>query len=406
VAEVFETFCERCGTRQVHQPEPASSPLAGRILRGLLGTEKSDLDEGAGVPSEGEPFLRLCLACRGYNCPVCWNDEAGFCQECVPLPGAETLVAQASADAAAPTDAEPAATIDAVADDVAHWPAGDLVGQATESVAEPQPVVTADAEPEPVVAAADVPDISAILDLPAISDLLGLQPKPTPEPEPIVVAEPEPEPEPVVAAEPEPIVDTEPEPEPIVVAEPEPEPVVVAEPEPKPEPEPVVAVEPEPEPEPEPVVAVEPEPEPEPVVVAEPEPEPEPEPVVAVEPEPAVPPIPVWPLPQPDQPIVPPVIPTPPTPPQVQLSATSPHVAPQATPPPTLPPASQLPPSQPPHPPVFRAAASSPATRAPLPQGLLDGPPPQTRECNSCQLPLSARSRFCRRCGTAQALPH
>jgi hypothetical protein len=364
VAEVFETFCERCGTRQVHQPEPASSPLAGRILRGLLGTEKSDLDEGAGVPSEGEPFLRLCLACRGYNCPVCWNDEAGFCQECVPLPGAETLVAQASADAAAPTDAEPAATIDAVADDVAHWPAGDLVGQATESVAEPQPVVTADAEPEPVVAAADVPDISAILDLPAISDLLGLQPKPTPEPEPIVVAEPEPEPEPVVAAEPEP----------------EPEPVVVAEPEPEPEPEPVVAV--------------------------EPEPEPEPEPVVAVEPEPAVPPIPVWPLPQPDQPIVPPVIPTPPTPPQVQLSATSPHVAPQATPPPTLPPASQLPPSQPPHPPVFRAAASSPATRAPLPQGLLDGPPPQTRECNSCQLPLSARSRFCRRCGTAQALPH
>jgi hypothetical protein len=29
--------------------------------------------------------LRLCLDCRGYACADCWNDDAGLCQSCVPL---------------------------------------------------------------------------------------------------------------------------------------------------------------------------------------------------------------------------------------------------------------------------------------------------------------------------------
>jgi hypothetical protein len=78
----FEMFCERCGKRYGSgEATAAGSPkLAKRLLR-AVGISSSTPPQ----PSD-EPFLRFCLACRGYSCPSCWNEEAGFCQTCVPSP--------------------------------------------------------------------------------------------------------------------------------------------------------------------------------------------------------------------------------------------------------------------------------------------------------------------------------
>ncbi len=56
-------------------------------------------------------------------------------------------------------------------------------------------------------------------------------------------------------------------------------------------------------------------------------------------------------------------------------------------------------------PPAFVIAAPQPAQalmRPTLPAGLFDGPAPQIRPCHQCELPVSAKARFCRRCGSAQ----
>ena len=78
----FEMFCERCGKRYGSGEVAATSslPLTKRFLLAV------GVSTTVPKPPADEPFLRFCLACRGYSCPACWNDEAGFCQTCVPLP--------------------------------------------------------------------------------------------------------------------------------------------------------------------------------------------------------------------------------------------------------------------------------------------------------------------------------
>jgi hypothetical protein len=232
-----ESFCERCGTRYEFAAPTRLSPL--RKTRGLVGGLRNyvmghdslseSMDDAMRVEEEVlaskqlEAFhssFNFCINCRQYTCLTCWNDEAGRCQTCAPLPeggNGETQkwVPDLAAEAAA-----------------AEWPMEAMLAEV-----QAEPVIAAAPEPEPIV-------------------------EPEPEPEPIVEPEPEPEPEPVLAAAPEP----EPEPEPEPIVEPEPEPVLAAAPEPEPEPEPIV------EPEPEPVLAAAPEPEPEPEPIVEPEP--------------------------------------------------------------------------------------------------------------------------------------
>jgi hypothetical protein len=279
-----ESFCERCGTRYEFAAPSRLTPI--RRTRGVIsGLKNYILSQDSLSDSIGDAMrshqdvlasrqldafhssFKFCMDCRQYTCTTCWNDEAGRCQSCQPLPHAEGLahrfeatLGEGQSGSGLAFGLDPGSQGSGLDD--ASWPASDLT--------EPPPVLLlTQAEPEPVVAEVEP--------APAYAE---------PEPEP-VVAEVEPEPEPVVAeVEPEPAY-PEPEPEPVVAeVEPEPEPVVA---EVEPEPEPVVAeVEPAPvyaEPEPEPVVA-EVEPEPEPVIA---EVEPEPEPVVAeVEPEPVV----------------------------------------------------------------------------------------------------------------------
>ena len=229
-----ESFCERCGTRYEFAAPTRLSPL--RKTRGVVGGLRNyvmghdslseSMDDAMRVEEEVlaakqlEAFhssFNFCINCRQYTCLTCWNDQAGRCQTCAPLPegaNGETLtwVPDLAAEAAA-----------------AEWP---MEAMLAEVQAEPTRASEPETEPEPIV---------------------------EPEPEPVLAAAPEPEPEPIVEPEPEPIV--EPEPEPVLAAAPEPEPEPIVEP----EPEPVLAAAPEPEPEP----IVEPEPEPEPVAAAE-----------------------------------------------------------------------------------------------------------------------------------------
>jgi hypothetical protein len=409
----FEMFCERCGTRYGSEESTAvdALPLRRRLLIAV------GVAESPPPPPIEEPLLSFCLACRGYACHACWNDAAGFCQTCVPLPEPE-YVALPEPDLVpdlAPMFAlEPAlaAEPEMVAERVI---VADTELVAPELVAEPEvePLVLAFAEDGPAQIDAElaVPDAAAaeaesepLFLAEAVADPLEVADAAEAEPTQLAalsIAEMEPplpeftfeeiayteaDPEayfdwsmdevPVeateVAAEAEPVPMAATEAEPVVATDAEP---IAATPEPMVETMPMAAEAMPVAPEPEPVAAA-----PEPVA-AEAEP-------VAQAPEifytPDVAPVPVWPAPvfrplEPMGPIVPP-------------------------PPPAL----QVPRMEfdlPDPPPAFLLARQpmAPAALPVLPAGLFDGPSPAIRPCATCDLPVSAKARFCRRCGSPQA---
>ncbi|MGH2382818.1 MAG: hypothetical protein ACRDG7_16575 [Candidatus Limnocylindria bacterium] len=337
-----ESFCERCGTRYEFQAPTRLNPL--RKTRGFIGglrnylTSQDDLSDAMGdamrseednlASAQLEAFhesFNFCIDCRQYTCINCWNDDAGRCRSCAPIPGTDDLAERLAASAVTAPNAMDAAPV--VAEGAARglpgleaWPMSDLPADAPFAATNHEPEAQPEVEPIPLEAEAE-PEPEAEPG----PELIAFGFEPEPYAEPIAAeSEPEPTPESVVvevepAAELEPIAtefETTPEPEPgHVAASLEPVPVMA---EAEPEPEPVVAeleseadamrpplmvvawdedaayelVQPEPEPvvaeaEPEPVVA---EAEPEPVVAeAGPEPIAEPEPVTAeAEPEPEV----------------------------------------------------------------------------------------------------------------------
>jgi len=308
---ITESFCERCGTRYEFEA-PRLTTL--RKTRGLIGGLRNYLtsqdalsdamNDAMRTEEEGLAAVQLdafhssfsfCIDCRQYTCTNCWNNTAGRCRSCVPIPGTDDVSERLAASVAA-ADADPilAEATAASAEPVQAWPTSDLP---TEVDAWPG-ADAFPAEPEPLVAetpawVADDVETEPGTELAALDDAGWIVGEAPPEPEHWPDS-PRVEPEPVPD-----IAEDEPEPTrpPLRVvawdedgtfeaAEPERE-SVAAELEPEPQPEPVAA---EVEPEPEPVVA-EVEPEPEPVVAeigagAEPEPvaaEVEPEPVVAEE---------------------------------------------------------------------------------------------------------------------------
>ena len=318
-----ESFCERCGTRYEFAPPAKLSAL--RKTRGLVSGFKnyimsqdalSDTIDDA-MRSEEEVLashqleafhaaFNFCINCRQYACTNCWNDAAGRCRTCAPIPGVDDLDDRMEAAYLA----DHRAMHDAVAesletDEIARrlgvdaWPESDLaeVDATNGHVPEAWPTETlspgpiqVEVEPEP--AAAELPEpVTTAEPEPVAAEL--------PEPEPVAAELPEPEP--VAAGLPEPVMAAEQAPMPVApelhpvlawegdaeitfiptAAEAEPEPVVA------PEPELVVAAaETEPEPEVE-VVAAEVELEPVPAIAEEEpvaaaaEPQPEPEPVAA-----------------------------------------------------------------------------------------------------------------------------
>jgi hypothetical protein len=288
-----ESFCERCGTRYEFKAPTRLNPL--RKTRGLIGglrnyvMSQDALGDAVGdaMRSEEERLasaqleafhesFNFCIDCRQYTCLNCWNDGAGRCRSCAPIPGTDDLADRLAASMAGPgAVAEPLAGEQAASFGTAvigpeSWPSSDLPEVAAGNGHAPATWPAADGfvydtQPEPVPPRADdgfvydLPDpdevAAAFQSAPLIAQEAESEPEPVvayePESEPVVAYEPEPEPEPAVAYEPEPVVAEEPEP---VVAE-EPEPVstwAAAELEYEPqdfvaeEPQPVVAEEPEP----------------------------------------------------------------------------------------------------------------------------------------------------------------
>jgi hypothetical protein len=173
----FEMFCERCGKRYGSEEASAQAPqpLARRLLM-AVGVASSPPR-----PVGTDPLLRFCLACRGYTCPDCWNDEAGFCQTCVPLPEEA-----ASEHVHLPTVSVPAfGDLPVVQPMAATPPVVDVSGD--EPIAQPLAAQAPVTEPT-LAAAATADDVPFDSDEP-VSLLERLEPW-TPTVPPIVVSEP------------------------------------------------------------------------------------------------------------------------------------------------------------------------------------------------------------------------
>jgi hypothetical protein len=200
-----ESFCERCGTRyEFDAPEKLTTKRKARgVISGLKNyiMSQDSLSDSVNdaMRSQAEVLaskqldafhnsFSFCIDCRQYTCTNCWNDGAGRCQSCQPLPAMESFGAF-----------QPATNGDALA--ATAWPASDLdvappirfgAPEPLQLVDEPEPVVEAEAEPE----AAEQPEAFFF----------------EAEAEPVVV-------------EPEPVVEAEAEPEAEVPAQPEPTPI-------------------------------------------------------------------------------------------------------------------------------------------------------------------------------------
>ena len=151
-----ESFCERCGTRYEFSAPTRLNPL--RKTRGLIGGLKNYLtsqdalgdalddamrtEESALATAQLDAFhqaFNFCIDCRQYTCVSCWNDDAGRCRTCVPIPGTDDLAERLAASMAAAAVAEPVAgtaEADASEDDerrhlgLEAWPTSDLPAEA------------------------------------------------------------------------------------------------------------------------------------------------------------------------------------------------------------------------------------------------------------------------------------
>ncbi|HJT63275.1 MAG TPA: hypothetical protein VJ839_00720 [Candidatus Limnocylindria bacterium] len=103
-----ESFCERCGTRfDLGTPEPMSRTQKTRgLVTGLrqfiMSTDSlaDSLNDGMRAEEEQvaarqidafQETFNFCFDCRRYTCVGCWNDDAGRCRSCVPVPGIDDI---------------------------------------------------------------------------------------------------------------------------------------------------------------------------------------------------------------------------------------------------------------------------------------------------------------------------
>ena len=98
-----ESFCERCGTRyEFEAPEKLTTTRKARgVISGLKNyiMSQDSLSDSVNdaMRSQAEVLaskqldafhdsFSFCIDCRQYTCTNCWNDDAGRCQSCQPLP--------------------------------------------------------------------------------------------------------------------------------------------------------------------------------------------------------------------------------------------------------------------------------------------------------------------------------
>ena len=99
-----ESYCERCGAQFTFESAaPTNSPLtrARTLARGVRNYLTSDesLDEAlaearrererqaSGIQLQAfHDTFSFCFSCRQYTCRDCWNEAAGRCRTCAPMP--------------------------------------------------------------------------------------------------------------------------------------------------------------------------------------------------------------------------------------------------------------------------------------------------------------------------------
>ncbi|MDP9468057.1 MAG: hypothetical protein M3P32_04870, partial [Chloroflexota bacterium] len=105
--------------------------------------------------------FNFCIDCRQYTCMSCWNDSAGRCQSCQPLPATAPL---ADRFAATLGEVDPDYAMPFPTSDNGSWPALDLTEPAPEPIwvmpepkpePAPEPVWVPEPEPEVVVVEAE-----------------------------------------------------------------------------------------------------------------------------------------------------------------------------------------------------------------------------------------------------------
>jgi ribosomal protein L40E len=104
-----ESFCERCGTRYefaaptqlntIRKTRGLISGLKNYIMsQDALGDAVGDAmrsEEAALASEQLDAFhqsFNFCITCRQYTCVNCWNESAGRCRTCVPIPGTDDLL--------------------------------------------------------------------------------------------------------------------------------------------------------------------------------------------------------------------------------------------------------------------------------------------------------------------------
>ncbi len=206
-----ESFCERCGTRYDFKAPTRLNPL--RRGRGLVtGLKNYIMSQDALSDSVGDAMrseadavavvqleafhdaFNFCIDCRQYTCTNCWNDGAGRCRSCAPVPGTDDLIERFEATFAAQhPDANGSAPADAVSLNgdatgqrlgIDAWPSTDLSNgnghaglaelgdaaaltpTASDEVATPSiEAVAADEAPAPEAAAGQLEPIAAIAEV-------------------------------------------------------------------------------------------------------------------------------------------------------------------------------------------------------------------------------------------------
>jgi hypothetical protein len=131
------SFCERCGTRHEFRAPRGLGPI--RKTRGFIGGLKQYLvsdqelseamregmqtQESVIAAAQLDAFhasVHLCIGCRQYTCNDCWNEAAGRCRTCAPVPGVDDLADRIAASLdhgdAAPADHGAIPVFE-------HWPA-------------------------------------------------------------------------------------------------------------------------------------------------------------------------------------------------------------------------------------------------------------------------------------------
>ena len=142
---ITESFCERCGTRYEFKAPTRLNPL--RKTRGLIGGLKNyvmsqdDLGDAVGdamrseedrlASAQLEAFhesFNFCIDCRQYTCLNCWNDAAGRCRSCHPIPGTDDLAERLTASLAGTVHAiaAPPVEVGETPVGVESWPTSDL----------------------------------------------------------------------------------------------------------------------------------------------------------------------------------------------------------------------------------------------------------------------------------------